>query len=420
MSVQEFNCPNCGAPLDYDGSSATVRCSFCDTSVMVPPELRQKPPTRTYPPAGSKVQIEINRPEGSAAIRSRRRGCLVGITLTSVALFILGLVAIPMFLSWRSDQMAASVMDPADLLKTQMAEEALATPTLEPSEIPPSPTPSFAQLVTTFGEQGIGPGLLNRAEYLSIDGSGTVYVADYQDGRIQAFDASGKYLHGWQVGDENTFIHGMAAAHDGTLYVAYDGDINRFTGSTGEPLGKLDYANGPEFGDLAVLTDGGVAGVWYEGRWGIITSLAGHRDDLVWFDSKGKTTHRLESFISGQTGYPALDTKIAIDGLGTVYALSTDQGVIFKFNSQGKFIDRIDPQGGESSGLSRAECITVDGRGRVYIGGGKQVAIYSPEGRFLMSFPTDEQVQAMAFNMEGDLYTLSGETVSRYTLGLLP
>lgn len=420
MSVQELNCPNCGAPLDYDGSSATVRCSFCDTAVMVPPELRQKPPTSAFTPSESRVQIAINQPQGDAAISSRKRGCLVGVTLASVALFILGLVAIPMYLSWRSDQKAASVMDPANLLKTQMAEEAMASPTFVPTEVPPSPTPSFAQLVTTFGAQGIGPGLLNDARTISIDGSGTVYVADYQDGRIQAFDASGKYLHGWQVGDENTFIHGMAAAHDGTLYVAYDGDIHRFTGSTGEPLGKLDYANGPEFGDLAVLTDGGVAGVWYEGRWGIITSLTGHRDDLVWFDSKGKTTHRLESFISGQTGYPALDTKIAIDGLGTVYALSTDQGVIFKFNSQGKFIDRIDPHSGESVGLSRAECITVDGRGRVYIGGGRQVAIYSPEGRFLMSFPTNDQVQAMAFNMEGDLYTLSRETVSRYTLGLLP
>src|SRR3972149_4772492 len=38
---QTFNCPNCGAPLDYPGGSeATVRCPYCNNSVIVPAELR--------------------------------------------------------------------------------------------------------------------------------------------------------------------------------------------------------------------------------------------------------------------------------------------------------------------------------------------------------------------------------------------
>ena len=38
---QTFNCPNCGAPLDYDGSGyPTMRCPFCNNSVVVPQELR--------------------------------------------------------------------------------------------------------------------------------------------------------------------------------------------------------------------------------------------------------------------------------------------------------------------------------------------------------------------------------------------
>ncbi|MDE3091570.1 MAG: hypothetical protein KGJ80_19545, partial [Chloroflexota bacterium] len=38
---QDFNCPNCGAPLDYGGGSApTIRCPFCNNSVIVPEELR--------------------------------------------------------------------------------------------------------------------------------------------------------------------------------------------------------------------------------------------------------------------------------------------------------------------------------------------------------------------------------------------
>src|SRR5436190_3804330 len=38
---QDFNCPNCGAPLDYKGGDdVTLRCPFCNTSVIVPQELR--------------------------------------------------------------------------------------------------------------------------------------------------------------------------------------------------------------------------------------------------------------------------------------------------------------------------------------------------------------------------------------------
>ncbi len=36
-----FNCPSCGAPLDYSGSGDTMHCPFCNNSVIIPPELRQ-------------------------------------------------------------------------------------------------------------------------------------------------------------------------------------------------------------------------------------------------------------------------------------------------------------------------------------------------------------------------------------------
>jgi ribosomal protein L7/L12 len=35
-----FNCPSCGAPLDYNGTGETMRCPYCNTSVIVPETLR--------------------------------------------------------------------------------------------------------------------------------------------------------------------------------------------------------------------------------------------------------------------------------------------------------------------------------------------------------------------------------------------
>ena len=35
-----FNCPNCGAPLDYAGHTGTMRCPYCNGSVIIPEELQ--------------------------------------------------------------------------------------------------------------------------------------------------------------------------------------------------------------------------------------------------------------------------------------------------------------------------------------------------------------------------------------------
>jgi DNA-binding beta-propeller fold protein YncE len=413
MAAQEFNCPKCGAPLDYPGSGATLRCPFCDTSVIVPAEIRGATDAPPLPSPIPTPVITIKRPEAVVTRAARRNtACLMSAILVGVILFVAAVIAIPIMLAARANKMSGEVVTKVSYVVPTMVP--LATEVPVPTSIP---TSSYASLVTTFGSSGIGPGLLNDARYIAVDGSGTVYVADYQDGRIQAFDPDGKYLHGWQVGNEKTILYGLAASHAGVVYVAYGGDIYRFDGSSGKALGKLDTTNGPEFGDLTTLPDGGVLGAWYEGRWGMITSLEGHRDDLVWFDADGKTVRRLESAISGQTGDLALETTLAVDGLGTVYALSGYDGAVFKFTSQGKFVDRFSVQGSDPSQSSQARCIAVDGQGLVYLGGSYLVSVYSPEGKFLQSFKTDSSVDMMAFSEQGDLYIVSRDTVSRYTVG---
>lgn len=346
MATQVFNCPNCGAPLDVDGSGVTMRCPYCDTSVVVPAELRPKLPADLPQPI-QETAFTLTPSQVAAAAQQRRSRYLLWGILGAALLFVLALIIIPSLLNTRSTKMGAESVDEA----IQRNSPPLATSIIGPTEVSalptPTSTPDFAHLVNTFGFSGIGPGLLNQAEYIAIEGTGTLYVADYRDGRIQAFDPEGNYLHGWQVGYGETSIYGMAVAYDGTLYVASGGDIYRYEGSSGKGLGKLDYEKGKEFGDLAALPDGGVLGVWYEGRWRLITSLEGHRDDLVWFDAEGNVVRVLESFISGQTDDAALDTKVAVDGLGTIYALSRFDSTVFKFTSQGKYVDRFGETGSD-------------------------------------------------------------------------
>src|SRR5689334_18600065 len=41
MTAQSFQCPSCGAPIKPRGNAAVVSCPHCNTSVIVPEELRE-------------------------------------------------------------------------------------------------------------------------------------------------------------------------------------------------------------------------------------------------------------------------------------------------------------------------------------------------------------------------------------------
>jgi DNA-binding beta-propeller fold protein YncE len=51
--------------------------------------------------------------------------------------------------------------------------------------------------VHEWGEAGTGPGQFRLPHSIQVDSSGTVYVADRENGRIQRFDLQGKYLGEW-------------------------------------------------------------------------------------------------------------------------------------------------------------------------------------------------------------------------------
>ena len=169
MASQSFNCPNCGAPIEYVQSAIpTIRCPFCNTTVSVPQELR---------------------PTWQAKSKSRASGPVI---VALALLFVLAVTLIPILIAQQASDAADEVVIQA---KTQQAavERTRVKPT---ASHPPTPsaTPAFAQPALQFGEKGIGPGLLTDARYIGVDGSGTIYVADYQGGRVQTFDSTGKSL----------------------------------------------------------------------------------------------------------------------------------------------------------------------------------------------------------------------------------
>jgi outer membrane protein assembly factor BamB len=391
MTTQTFNCPTCGAPLDYDGGpETTIHCPFCNSSVVVPEELRPEKPPELM------VATQSNSSGGGALT--------LGIIAVVIIMVIGGMVFAFLGITRRTTDSASQVLEVESPTQVE-----------PPTDTPePSPTPAYANPKLSFGEEGIGPGQLNDPRYLAVDGNGTLYVTDYEGGRIQAFDATGKYLSQFMVGDLQTIILGMTADHQGRVYVAAGDapDILVYDGKTGQALGKLTSPNGGEFGEMAATATGGLDATWYEGRWGIITSLEGHRDDLVQFNAKGKIASTIASFISGQTGNLALDIYIAVDGQGRIFALS--DGVVYVFSPEGKFTNKFGSVGDQPGQFSDPRAISVDGQDQVYIGDTDSVHVYTADGRFITDFPTQDSADSMVMDEQGNLWILGGGKVTQY------
>lgn len=453
--TQTLECPSCGGPLDlpWDGSP-TLRCSYCGRNVIVPVELRGSGPAqKTGSPEspGSELLKEIDRliaagnkiaaiqqyrdatgstlreakdfvdrreaGEEVGTIRSSERQASVTIVVPEstsragkrrawpVFVFVAILLAVIVFSSLLSlagpAALMAALFGISRNLPTAAREFPFSTPeifsslsTRAPSPAQPAtPTaPPFGQAILVFGGEGIGPGLFEDARSIAVDPDGNIYVGEYTGGRVQVFDAQGEFVTQWMV-DPEMPLRGLAVDRQGTVYAVQGGQIYRFHGSSGEALGSLEYEMGRGFDDLAIGADGGLVAAWYN-----------NRDDLVRFDDGGLVVWTIQQAISGQSGDSELNIRVAIDGLGNVYALGTFNDAVFKFSSQGRFLTRFGSAGEEPGQFQAPSSIAVDGHGLVYVGDIKGIQVFDSNGRYLERVEVDGVPSGLAFNDAGELF----------------
>jgi uncharacterized Zn finger protein (UPF0148 family) len=453
--TQIFECPSCGGPLDLPGDgSPTIRCPYCGRNVILPDELRGGKPAEIRSPvenAGGELLNEIDRLIASgkkiAAIQQYRDA--TGSTLREardfverreagedledsssvekmasagesgtgsvypgstrrswpVFAFVAIVLAVVVFSS------LLTFTGPAGLIGTlfgisrnlpsSASEITFSTPAANPlaSQWASPPTrvitptePPFARQVLSFGAEGIGPGLFKDARSVAVDVDRNIYVGEYTGGRVQVFDAAGEFVIQWLV-DPELPLRGLDVDKDGVVYVVQGGQIHRFNGMTGEMLGTIDYPGGRGFDDVAVTADGGLVAAWY-----------GNRDDIVRFDGKGQVTWSLPQAISGQSGESELNSRVAVDGLGNVYALGTFNDAVFKFNSQGNFLNRFGGAGKEPGQFRAPSSIAVDGQGRVFVGDILGIQVFDSNGRYLERIGVKGVPSGLAFNDDGGLF----------------
>jgi hypothetical protein len=268
-----------------------------------------------------------------------------------------------------------------------------------------STSSGFATVALEFGSEGIGAGQFKDARSIGVDGQGRIYVAEYMGGRVQVFDAQGKYITEWTV-DAKMPLRGMAVDRRGTVYIVQKGVITRYEGVTGKSLGSLSYSGGNNFDDVAATQDGG-----------LVAATSGSSDDIVRFNSSGQAVQTIRKAISGQTERSELNMRLATDGLGNIYALGSFNNGVFKFTREGRFITRIGSTGNEPGQFRALSALAVDGQGRIFVSDTKGIQVFDTDGRYLDTFKVPNNVAfGLIFNDHSELLSASRNKVFKFTI----
>jgi DNA-binding beta-propeller fold protein YncE len=265
-------------------------------------------------------------------------------------------------------------------------------------------TSGLARQVQAFGEPGIGPGAFTDARAIGVDSSGTLYVGEYQGGRVQVFDSTGEFVTQW-FADREFPLTGMAVGRDGPVYTVQRGEIVARDGASGERLGALVYDQGSHFEDVAVYPDGGLVTSWY-----------GNRDDIVVFDARGEWLSTIAEAVSGQTGDSELSLRVAVTGQGDILALGEFNGSVFHFGPDGSFRNRFGAEGNQAGQFTAPMSIAVDGQGRVFVGDISGVQVFDLDGRYLETIAVEGVPFGLAIGDEGDLWVVNGTRVMEYAI----
>jgi len=388
-----FDCPKCGAPVSYEaanhpqGGGVTVRCGYCSSSLMVPDELRGRP-------AQIISEFHLNLGNGPATARaSRGLWLLLLIPLFGILIAVVAVAGV--FGSFGHIISSTRTVAPGPPPGTRSAVSG--GPVAKPAN-------NFASVLIRFGSEGIGPGMFKDARSIAVDGDGRIYVGDYSGGRIQVFDPEGKFLTQWLV-DVKMPLRALAADRKGTVYVVQSGTISRYEGATGKLLGPLSYSGGWGFDDVIATADGGLVTAWYK-----------NRDDIVRFNSSGQPTRTIHAAISSVTDDSELDTRIAADGLGNIYALGTFNNAVFKFTSDGKFANKFGSAGDQPGQFRAPGAIAVDGKGRIYVSDIKGIQVFDANGRYLQVFKPDGVASGMFINDKNELFVAARNHVIKFAL----
>lgn len=359
-SVQTFKCPSCGASVDFEAGKASVKCSYCGETVIIPASLPSE--ARNTPKPAPKHPIT---PQARPYVQ--RGGYVTTAPKTIHRPSLFGRIIAVLIVAGVIGSIAFGFNPFGRFL--------------------------FANTVLTFGSEGIGQGMFDNPRAIGVDGKGNIVVADSQDGRIQTFDPKGNFISTFTVKQEGkpSFITSMAVSTDGTIYVAV-GDILIFDES-GKELGSI-------ISDIDHSYDNVVLGA--DGR---LYTISFSNEIIVRFNTDQSIDLEIPNSVSSITGDNSGFPSLAVDGLGNMYVAS--RSAVIKYSPEGQFVDQF---GGRSKDITIFEPgkfaspmgIAIDGYGRIFINDEFYLQVFDANGKYLHNISGG--YFGIAFDQQNNLY----------------
>jgi DNA-directed RNA polymerase subunit RPC12/RpoP len=471
-SVRAFKCPSCGAPLEPETGTLTMKCSYCGSTVIIPESLRT--PARTAGPSMGEVfdfglrGVDLNKIVGNAmelpqAISLAQQGRvdeaadiysrITGMEHVDAVAAIRALAAGKAVsltpgrpdATWgrfetgfggptsgaAGDNLTGDLADArggrrgCGLLSVMIAAVAVviiglvagavylygkgnAGAVLQESE---GLLPaSFARQSLAFGEEGIGAGMFQDPRSIGVDAKGNITVADFEDGRVQTFDSSGTPLGSFNLSadGQKVYVTSLAVDRDGQIYVPYNFAIHIYD-PDGTETGTLGGLD-QRYGFVTVGGDGKLYGI-------------ADQESIVRFGGDGTRDLEIPKTFADITGDMDINTHMAADGLGNMYIVGSFHSLVLKYSPQGKYVDQF---GGETKSMAGMEpgkfaspnAIAVDGYGRIYVSDLLVVQVFDSAGSYIDSIKMDQGVAfGMAFDQQNRLYVVTNQNrVIRYDI----
>ncbi|HEX5736000.1 MAG TPA: hypothetical protein VF131_24445 [Blastocatellia bacterium] len=369
---KQLNCSTCGAPLDPHTGALTTQCPYCGNRLVLPESAQAR---------GAHVSFHVahdRRKKSNAAV------WIAGVVIGGVV--IIGLVVA--FLVMGSISQSPTIVG----IPKSVPAPPPAIPVPPGTRPPISAESNFASVALEFGSEGIGAGQFKDARAVAVDGDGRIYVGEYSGGRVQVFDAEGKFLTQWMVDRERVLVN-LAADRKGTVYAVHSNAILRYEGPTGRLLGDVPKSPGSRYenySDAYVALDGSLY-------------VIGTNDNILRISPEGEVRTVVDT--RERIGERVSLDKLAVDGTGTVYALDRMSSMVFKFAPDGRFVNRFGGRGEKPGQLFSPHNIAIDGQGRVYVSDTfRAVHVFDGNGLYLDSFGGREVTFGITINDRNEIF----------------
>ncbi len=276
--------------------------------------------------------------------------------------------------------------------------------------------------IRSIGTPGSGNGQFLGPKNIALDAEGNLYVADSDNGRIQKFDPTGKFVFAFgtksppnTIGPAGTFAEpwGIAVDQAGNIYVAdtWNHRIQKFDatgkfltmwGTNADTRGIANINPDQFYGPRAIVIDA---------QGNLLVSDTGNKRILK-FDPNGVPLAQYGG-AGGNPGQFLEQVGIAMDAQGTLYVADTWNLRVQKFDSNFNFITQWPIQGWDSQSVVNKPYIAVDPEGNVFVtdpelarilkftNDGKLLAVFGTRGVDLASFNLPI---GLAFDAQGNLY----------------